>query len=487
MQEMLRGDISGLAGVSSRGQDITKESYSVEDVLTGLSVLQEQLILSGHSECVALNSNIKPVLSAMLEKMTSTKNALDFDKKCSDIIDIVSMMFDFILDDLDLPIQLRSVIIRLQIPMIKVALLDDTFFNSRLQAARQLLNEFAYSANILHLVGQDSEQANNRVLVRVQKIVDLILKTFRINLDVFSTELRNFQQFIRFELKGQKAKTKNLQITKDIVVSELKQRLLIQQVPVVVEVFIKQTWNEVLTKVGLATNCDGKIWLSILQVTDDLIWSMQPKLMEQERKLLTKMIPMLLNRLQDGLCLIDYSKPLMQKFFNHMEKIHIQSLRGSHQMINPSDTRKNLNVGYHYKSPTLDSGLAVMSMNTSILLNPAEHMVVNTQSQAHSVVYDIGLPDSIKSEKTTLDSVAEMPIGTWVSFSMNHCNLIGKLDWKCDFTEEFRFVDRNCTLVQSINLANLLHLFESAKAKIIDDIPLFERAIDAVYHDLRVA
>jgi len=144
---------------------------------------------------------------------------------------------------------------------------------------------------------------------------DIILKTFSIEIEMFTRELRNFQQFVRVVLKGRKEETKQLQFVKNIVVAEIKQRLTTQDVPDVVDVFIKQVWNEVLTKVGMATQCQGKTWQTILQVTDDLIWSTQPKLMEQERKLLTNMIPRLLNRLQDGLCLINYQPSVNRTVF----------------------------------------------------------------------------------------------------------------------------------------------------------------------------
>ncbi|MFO5736581.1 DUF1631 family protein, partial [Klebsiella pneumoniae] len=45
-----------------------------------------------------------------------------------DVINLVSMLFEFILDDRTLPDSLKALIGRMQIPMLKVALLDKTFF-----------------------------------------------------------------------------------------------------------------------------------------------------------------------------------------------------------------------------------------------------------------------------------------------------------------------------------------------------------------------
>jgi hypothetical protein len=57
-----------------------------------------------------------------------------------DVINLVSMLFDFILDDDDLPMAMKALLGRLQIPLLKVAIIDKTFFNAEKHKARQLLN-----------------------------------------------------------------------------------------------------------------------------------------------------------------------------------------------------------------------------------------------------------------------------------------------------------------------------------------------------------
>jgi hypothetical protein len=57
-----------------------------------------------------------------------------------DVINLVSMLFDFILDDDDLPMAMKALLGRLQIPLLKVAIIDKSFFNAEKHKARQLLN-----------------------------------------------------------------------------------------------------------------------------------------------------------------------------------------------------------------------------------------------------------------------------------------------------------------------------------------------------------
>ena len=52
-----------------------------------------------------------------------------------DVINLVSMLFEFILDDRTLPDSLKALIGRLQIPMLKVAVIDKTFFSRMARSA----------------------------------------------------------------------------------------------------------------------------------------------------------------------------------------------------------------------------------------------------------------------------------------------------------------------------------------------------------------
>ena len=59
------------------------------------------------------------------------------------LIDIVALMFDFILDDPNIAAPIRSLVGRLQIPMLKVAILDKDFFNKKNHPARKLLESIS--------------------------------------------------------------------------------------------------------------------------------------------------------------------------------------------------------------------------------------------------------------------------------------------------------------------------------------------------------
>ena len=67
-------------------------------------------------------------------------------RKDGQIIDVVSMLFDFFFDDAALPAPIKVLIGRLQIPILKVAILDCDFFNQKKHPARRLLDSISRAA-----------------------------------------------------------------------------------------------------------------------------------------------------------------------------------------------------------------------------------------------------------------------------------------------------------------------------------------------------
>ena len=69
-------------------------------------------------------------------------------------IDIVAMLFDYVFVDDDIPGNVKAMLGRLQIPLLKVALLDKAFFSSTEHPARRLARPLAEAA-----IGLDERSA----------------------------------------------------------------------------------------------------------------------------------------------------------------------------------------------------------------------------------------------------------------------------------------------------------------------------------------
>ncbi|MFQ5487515.1 MAG: DUF1631 family protein, partial [Gammaproteobacteria bacterium] len=192
-------------------------------------------------------------------------------------IDVISMIFDYILDDRSLPDFIKALIARLQIPVLKVAIIDREFFSRKSHPARQLLNDLAYAG-----VGwlDESEAAKDRLYEKMEAIVLRILHEFDSDIVLFDELLAEFRAFVDEEKKNfiaaqEEVRQRNLQRDqcKKQIATLLAERLQGKMIPADVREFLMTSWRQVITEIGLQEGMDSPEGQKALQVMDDLIWS----------------------------------------------------------------------------------------------------------------------------------------------------------------------------------------------------------------------
>ena len=107
-------------------------------------------------------------------------------------MNLVSMLFEFILEDRQLQAPIKAILGRLQIPLVKVALMDRTFFNKGGHVARRLLNEMAM-ASIGWVEGKKA--GADRFLDKLEECVLRIVNEFEDDLVIFEEVLDDFLAF----------------------------------------------------------------------------------------------------------------------------------------------------------------------------------------------------------------------------------------------------------------------------------------------------
>ncbi|MGD8885620.1 MAG: DUF1631 family protein, partial [Gammaproteobacteria bacterium] len=270
LQQMLsaqRGDAGG-------GPPPPGGVYVPADVLSGLTQLQGNFMEAAAdlSQLGSVEDVKNTLLAALSQGQDGEEKGIDSNE--SDVIDIVSMMFEFILDDKTLSDRIRAEIARLQIPVIKVAILDKQFFDEKKHPARLLLNELAYAGTSRQ---SQEEAGEDMIFKKVEYVVNRVLAEFETNVGIFDELLQEFKEFIESELQNNKQSEQRLEKTKQTVSDEMEKRLKDNKVPKLVYDLLLNRWKDVLTRVGMKHNCSGTSWNACLDVVDDLVWSVQPK------------------------------------------------------------------------------------------------------------------------------------------------------------------------------------------------------------------
>jgi hypothetical protein len=89
-------------------------------------------------------------------------------------IDVVSMLFDFFFDDEALPAPIKVLIGRLQIPILKVAILDKEFFNQKKHPARKLLDSISRAS----LGWGDNNKDQAALIEKIEEVVNFLINEF---------------------------------------------------------------------------------------------------------------------------------------------------------------------------------------------------------------------------------------------------------------------------------------------------------------------
>ncbi|MDY0011483.1 MAG: DUF1631 family protein [Rhodocyclaceae bacterium] len=249
------------------------------------------------------------------------------------IIDVVAALFDYIFDDPHVPELVKGLIGRLQIPVLKLAMLDHGFFSNRTHPARRLINTLAQSA-----AGWDGEFTSETALFKfAEPLVVRIQDHFAEDNQVFTDCLAQLEAFLAEQerLAEEKATTltdeleqqERLEIARLVARDATTPHLENPALPEAVRHFIGEVWLQVLVKAALAGSADGGQWQEAAATMEDLAWSVQPLGGAEDRQRLVKLLPSLIGGLRRGMEAVGTEDAVRDAFFAELMKLHAAAVK----------------------------------------------------------------------------------------------------------------------------------------------------------------
>ncbi|MEJ5280836.1 DUF1631 domain-containing protein [Pseudomonas sp. MYb541] len=415
---------------------------ATRDLLRLLSHLQQYVPEPEVEDDFDLRNQLEQLLTRVSVKSGKSRVVEDADE---DVINLIALLFEFILNDRAVPDAFKALIGRLQIPMLKVAVLDKSLFSRTSHPARRLLNEIAAA-------GMGGGQRDHLYL-RIEQVVQRLLNEFVEDPTIFSQLLAEFSAFTADErrrsdlleqhTRDAEAGRVRTEAARQRVADVLNKRLLGKTLPRPVVQFLQQAWSQVLLLASLKHGEQSVQWQAGLRTMDELVWSVGLQQDTEAGRHLLEQLPGLLKALRDGLTSAAFDPFSTREFFVRLQALHVQAAEG------------------------VDEWIEVLEpfVLTSASIDPVH-----------------GLPDN----DPDLLKARQLKVGSWVVFEEDEATTL-----RCRLTaimpqaDTYIFTSRTGLKVLEKSAGQLALAFKGGALHTLEDGPLFERALTAVVGKLR--
>ncbi len=466
-------------------------NLSPTDLLNALSILQGQQTIAAQSQATSAADaaqavqQIKQELLDQVRKLggaaTSAHHVSTADE---DTIDLVGMLFEFILQDRNIPSEIQALLGRLQIPYLKIAILDKHLFAQKSHPARRLLDAMAEAGKGWSL----EADADHRLHDRIKAAIDKVLLEFDDDLGVIEKELESFEQFTqqnrrRADLAEQRAAEvtrgrEKLHAARRDAAREILQRIGDRELPPVVHNVLSRPWANYLVLTKLRHGDESDEWKNALRFADEFVWSAMPKTTDADKLRLRALLPQLEKALRHGLGTVAYHDGDVRSLMQELSQFYQRLVAGESVEVKTAKEVIERNVD----ATRADDATPTTSDSAASTQSPVEEVVLGTASIEPEPVE---VMDDTEAD-TFLESVRQMKVGNWIEFVDESGNRErAKLSWISPISSKYLFVNRRGLKVCDKTATALAVELRQGNAVLLEEVPLFDRALDAIVERLR--
>jgi len=390
-------------------------------------------------------------------------------------IELVAMLFDFIFETRDLPDGIKALLARLQIPVLKAAMLDGAFFAKKSHPARLLVNALAEAGRGWSpAMGPDDPLYSH-----IDALVHRILDGFTDNLEIFEETRARLEKFLADEEKAAEA---NIQSTAEeinqtdrnemaaaVARSEIERRIQMYPVPNFLATFLRQQWTATLESVYLQHGEESESWEQSVAMLEDLVWSVQPKPTKDDRKHLVALLPSLLKRLSTALQEGEVPPGERDRFMANLIEAHAASVK-------PNLGATTLATAAVVEQAMADAEEAKAAGD--------EEKAAKAEELAEAMAQAEPAPDDEEPEVVDdqyLEIAQSLERGMWIEFQAEDGQLaFAKLAWISPLRGTYLFTNRQGLKALSMNAEELAVRFRTDRARLVEAEPLIDRAFGSV-------
>ncbi|MBK6552488.1 MAG: DUF1631 family protein [Rhodocyclaceae bacterium] len=382
-------------------------------------------------------------------------------------VDIVATLFDFVFDDEDIADPIKALVARLQIPVLKVAMLDKSFFSSKAHPARRLLDVISRAAA---RCGPDVGHGDP-LYARVADIVDRLQSGFAQDASLFESlcdELNAFLEVQEDEADARAVRAAPLVAERErrelaaMAADEVLSRWLSVPLPSAVADLLAHEWRALLVRHYLKGG--DAAWDLAVSTAAELVASTAPRVDAQGRKALAGKLPTLVKNIHMGLDKIHVTTERRLALFDCLFSIHAAVLRGAAPVV----------------TTLWPKAQAVPEIVSETIATD------EAQVDCISLVGADDVPAEVEDGEAQ-ERVAELRRGDWVEFKGESGPVRYRLSWVSPERGILLFTNPQSPRALSVAPAALALQVERGEASIVPVEPIFDRAVNRALESLKAA
>ncbi|MBB5207635.1 DUF1631 domain-containing protein [Chiayiivirga flava] len=402
------------------------QAASADDVQKMLGVLQTRpvkpLIVDGKPQPRSI-THLKQDLLAQLRSVTPEDKAPALEEEHSDTIDLVGMLFDHILKDVRPNTAAASLLGKLQVPLLRVALNDKAFFTRRQHPARQMLNTIAETG--MYWSGED--EADRTLIDKMNLLVDRVTQEFSGDMTLFDsllgdlgghlqTQVRKAEVAERRHVEAARGKEK-LELARMRAAEAVDAKLAGKRVPKFLHTLLGQAWTDVLSLSLLRGGEQSDGFQHQLQIAERLIESAVARRTTGTPLIAPSEAPALKAEIEEALTQVGYHG-------NDAKEVSARLLAASGDEDDDD--------------PASRTELA-MKLKSRVRLGQNIEGTPNAGTGAGGEK----LPPLNDAERACFDQIRRLPFGTWFDFTVNQQGDITRrrMSWFSTVTGHCLFVN----------------------------------------------
>ena len=475
---------------TAKGEDIP-ESFKVmptdkdnnncftrKELLSSLSKLQEE-VASKKGDIEKIDSEqIKRTIVAEVGNnnggvVTQRVNILD-----QRSIDFVGMMFDEIMIDNSISKVITNLLMRLQIPVVKAAMLDQEMFSHEDHPARTTLD-------LISEAGKGVEDEEHNVYLELEIIVDNLLKEFDVDISSFNNAVDALETLIEQEhaLAEENENAEQRAIIKaharEVVLTELRYLSSNKKLPQDVQPLVLKNWSTLMLNRYIQHGKDSNQWLQSIMLLKLLLKCLQPIKSKAQWEMLKTHHEPLVEAVNDELYETQQNKfevdtqvsALQERFLKMIDEF-------GYKMVQEEEEASSENV------------IDAADQFTDAIPYVEEEATIAANEILDEEEQDDEAARIEEQAKIARDKIAQLPSdahpGVWFEIFNGDDSPVRRLKLSVVLTEVAKLVFVDCRGVKVIekDAGDFAAELENEKSRMIADHSTFEHALGTVIHKL---